>query len=323
MQSLPSEIKHLIAELSSPSSLAALAQTHTTYQRAAEEALYDTIFISALSDNSLKCMEILATMPEKAGLVRYLTIEYARNNNVKNRSLTTYLSKSLANMHSLSDFRIRSGLGKVIAQMIKGLGKILWSVCKIVIFFKTYDPICWRYSEGHFRLQTFYCHDYINISQVIKSQPELQILGLYSPRNILKTLNELRDAQLFLPIILTLERDIFTPDSDHISIFPTFYSVDRRATIHQVLAQSFCKDQGNYYLVARSNNVRELSIYLIDYSDLPSISALVNVMAVSFPRIDWLNLWFERRCDIVSFFVDDFITALESKRYKFSAGRGD
>ena len=140
MQSLPSEIKHLIAELSSPSSLAALAQTHTTYQRAAEEALYDTIFISALSDNSLKCMEILATMPEKAGLVRYLTIEYARNNNVKNRSLTTYLSKSLVNMHSLSDFRIRSGPGKVVAQMIKGLGKILWSVCKIVIFFNTYDP---------------------------------------------------------------------------------------------------------------------------------------------------------------------------------------
>ena len=76
-------------------------------------------------------------------------------------------------------------------------------------------------------------------------------------------------------------------------------------------------------MVAKMNNVRELSIYLIDYSDLSSISALVNVMAVSFPQIDWLNLWFESRCEIVSLFVDDSITVPESKRYKFSACTGD
>jgi hypothetical protein len=75
----------------------------------------------------------------------------------------------------------------------------------------------------------------------------LQILGLYFQRNILKTLKELSNAQLFLPIVLTLEWDTFTSDSVHISIFPTFYFVDRRATIHQVLAPSFCKDQGNHF----------------------------------------------------------------------------
>lgn len=134
MQSLPSEIKHLITELSCPNTLATLARTHTTFQRKAEEVLYDTIYISAFSDNSLKCMEILATTSEKAGLVRYLTIEYARNNNNNNRILTTHLSKSLVHMHSLSDFRVRSGPGKVVAQMIKGLGNILRSVCKILMF---------------------------------------------------------------------------------------------------------------------------------------------------------------------------------------------
>ena len=128
MQSLPSELKHLIAMLSSPKSLAALARTHTTYQREAEEALYDTISISSYSDNSLKCMEILATSSEKAGLVRYLTIEYARNKITTNRRMTTYLSKSLVNMHSLSDLRVRSSPSKIVGQMIKGLGKILWSV---------------------------------------------------------------------------------------------------------------------------------------------------------------------------------------------------
>ena len=54
-------------------------------------------------------------------------------------------------------------------------------------------------------------------------------------------------------------------------------------------------------MVAKADSVRELSIYLIDSSDLPSIYALAKDMAVSFPEINWLYLRFERRCDIVSF----------------------
>ena len=50
----------------------------------------------------------------------------------------------------------------------------------------------------------------------------------------------------------------------------------------------------------RADKIREMSIYLIDSSDMPSIYALAKDMAVSFPRIDYLNFWFERRCEIVS-----------------------
>jgi hypothetical protein len=131
MQLLPSELKCLIVKLSSESrngrnSLAALARTHTAYQREAEKALYETLYIRTSSDNSLKCMETLAKNSEKAGLVRLLVIEYAHYNTRKNRKVTTYLSKSLINMHSLSDFRVRSWPGGVEAQSIMGLGKILW-----------------------------------------------------------------------------------------------------------------------------------------------------------------------------------------------------
>ena len=111
----------------------------------------------------------------------------------------------------------------------------------------------------------------------------------------------LHNAQLLLPIVLALDRQSFLPYPDHISIFPAFYSVDRRATMHQVLAQSFCKDRGSYML-ARADNIHELSIYLIDTSDMPSIHALAKDMTVSFPQIRYLNLCFERRCEIVSFF---------------------
>ena len=53
----------------------------------------------------------------------------------------------------------------------------------------------------------------------------------------------------------------------------------------------------------RADKIREMSIYLIDSSDMPSIHALVKDMTVNFPQIDSLNLFFERRCKIVSFLL--------------------
>ena len=129
MQLLPSELKRLIVELSSgsPSSLAALALAHSSYQREAERALYDSILIFASSDDSVKCMKTLATNPEKAALVRFLTIEYGRDFD-NNQRVTSYLLKSLINMHTLSDFRIRSHPGDGTKPWRKKLGEILWSV---------------------------------------------------------------------------------------------------------------------------------------------------------------------------------------------------
>jgi hypothetical protein len=143
MQSLPSELKCIIiAVLSSdeyPESLAALARTHTSFQREAEKALYDNIYIYTSDDDSLLCMETLAKFSEKAGLVRFLTIEYASDNTYRNRRVTTFLSRSLINMHSLSDLRVRSCPGGVEAQSIMKLGKIFWSVYKNLNHLKTND----------------------------------------------------------------------------------------------------------------------------------------------------------------------------------------
>ena len=334
IQLLPSELKCLIAKLlvssespKSLNSLAALARTHTAYQREAEKELYDTLYICASSDDSLKCMETLAKNSEKAALVRFMTIKYVHDNTKKNRRVTSYLSKSLIYMHRLSDFRVKSCAGGVEAQLIMGLGKILWSVCKILIFSKL-KRFYWRYSEGHFRLKTFYCPDVLNISRIIKSQTELQTLGLYTrrfrlshdspPRNILKNLKELHDAKLFLPIVLLSDSRSFSTIPDHISIFPAFYSAKRRATVPQVVALSFGKDLENN-MVDRdiADSIVELSIYLIDSADIPSIYTLAKDMAASFPRIGWLNLWFERRCEIVSFLltVNDYNRILSKWYY--------
>jgi hypothetical protein len=100
----------------------ALAQTHSAYQRVAEMALYDTIYIDTTSNNSFKCLKTLAKNPEKAALVRFLTFEYYSTN--RNRRVTKYLFKSLVNMDSLSDFRARTYYG--VTEVEEGLVRILW-----------------------------------------------------------------------------------------------------------------------------------------------------------------------------------------------------
>ena len=139
-------------------------------------------------------------------------------------------------------------------------------------------------------MQSFYCNNVFDFSQIIKSQPDLQVLGIYhgNSGNIHTTLEEFHNAQLFLPIVFILERESFTPP-DHITLYPMLYSVDHRATMHQLLAQSLCQDQGS------TNNIRHLSIHLADSF------VLAKNMAVSFPQIGTLNFYFERPCEIVSF----------------------
>jgi hypothetical protein len=117
------------------------------------------------------------------------------------------------------------------------------------------------------------------------------------------TLKELHNAQLFLPIVFTLEKEsLESLASWHIGIFPLFYSVDRRGTIPQALAQSLCKDPAED-IHSKADDVGELSIYLINSSDMPFISALAKGMAVSFPQVFRLNLCFEHRCENVSFLL--------------------
>ena len=153
--------------------------------------------------------------------------------------------------------------------------------------------------------KTFYCLDVLNISRIIKSQTELKVLGLFThslagslgiPRNILKILSELHDAQLLLPIFFTLDHGHhhYYTECEHISIFPAFYSVNQRASIPQVLAQSLKRDRDN-----KVAPFRKLSIFLINSSDMPSVYTLAKDMAASFP-FNWLNLCFKFRCEIVS-----------------------
>lgn len=123
---LPSELKYYIAELLSPSTLASLARTHTAYQIQAEQALYHTLSILIPIDNSLRCLETLATNSEKAAYVRVLSVRHAKYD--PNGKITrSFLLKGLINMHTLYDLRLKM-LPSEFSQITEELHRILWSV---------------------------------------------------------------------------------------------------------------------------------------------------------------------------------------------------
>ena len=166
-------------------------------------------------------------------------------------------------------------------------------------------------SDDHFQLQTLCCNEVFGLSRIITSQTELQKLGICLcgfgyDFGFLGTLKQLRNAQLHLPVVLTLDYRFYEVECLHrISIFPAFY--DCHSTLHQVLAKSFDIDQdpSSYTMLADACEIDTLSIYLFDSSDLPSVQVLTKNMIMTFPNITSLTFSFENPCEkIVSFLFD-------------------
>lgn len=94
------------------------------------------------------------------------------------------LLKALINMHFLDDLRL--GMDHYYEPKTSALNNILWSVYQVFWSSQTNDP---NSGSDHFRLQTLYCNDALDASQILKSQTKLQIFGIYGyPPSLLETL---------------------------------------------------------------------------------------------------------------------------------------
>jgi hypothetical protein len=163
-----------------------------------------------------------------------------------------------------------------------------------------------RHSNLSSRLQTLYCDLCLDLSQIIKSQTDLQILGLYELDGrfgVLQTFKQLKSAQLHLPVIVALR----IIGSNGISVFPAFNCC---SSIYQVLAESFDKPgERSCYPLADASG---LSIYLVDSCDMPSIHVLTKNLAMRLPDLTWLTFCFENPCKIVSFLLTMIVLELKS-----------
>ena len=162
-------------------------------------------------------------------------------------------------------------------------------------------------SNDHFRLQTLWCDEELNLSRIIRSQTQLQMLGIfqyyYNEFEFLETLKHLQNAQLHVLVVFVLGcNNAYT--IHRISIFPAFY--DCHPAIHEVLVESFDKDEGSY-------NAGAIDAYLIDSCDLPSIQVLIKNTCMRFPDVTPLNFYFRldsyyRDSEIVSFLLTMIVT---------------
>ena len=109
-QILPTELKHYIGTFCIPSSLASLAQVHTTYRQEAERVLYKKIYLYIWNSEAKRCLDTLSSNREKASFVDSLTVEFPSNwNKHRDESLRAVvaLSTTLCHTPALSDLRIR------------------------------------------------------------------------------------------------------------------------------------------------------------------------------------------------------------------------
>ena len=126
---LPPELKLHIATFCTPSSLASLAQVHTSYQVHAELYLYQNTAIY-YTDSKDVVLDTLRNRPHKAGLVRSLTIELSpRLDTIDNDAevfAATSLCDALCSMHSLMDLRIRMPDYDASTSWVAQINQVLW-----------------------------------------------------------------------------------------------------------------------------------------------------------------------------------------------------
>jgi hypothetical protein len=298
LQILPPELIYNIGTFCTPSSLASLAQVHTSYQREAERALYRTLSIR-ICPNDVKCLDTLFAHPQRASIVRSLTAEFPRWESEENSVATESLFGALGHMHALSDLRIRLRVTNHVSlkEQINDALRSVW-LTHHRLWQRTDDT---AHRSKHFRLHTLYCNSFLHISEIIDAQPEIQLLGIYNSGEMetLETLKHLaaRDSLSTLPTVFVLERETFLPIFNHLTIFPAFYPT--RPIMCRNIADSFDRDVARDILTDKAS-VSQVCIYLRDFSDMSLIRHIVEDMVRCFPLVSWLNLWVERPSQVVS-----------------------
>ncbi|PPR06076.1 hypothetical protein CVT26_005282 [Gymnopilus dilepis] len=275
---LPAELKCRIADFSPPSTLAALARTHPTYQKEAEEALYRTLSINTHHDKDLKCLETLAKSEGKAQLVRRLIVECGRRRVLENEAAMSHIINALPVMRAVLDLRVRMRPEEA------------W---------KWTYPLNQLLSDGHRALETLYCNDDLDIAKIIEGNPSLKILGIYAnsdPDKILNTFENRIQANQDRPIVYTLQRESFYPRFDHLTLFPAFYSTDQITTAHLDLARSIGEDRGTDMSV-NVDEVTQLSVYLENGTQ--TARTIMEDVSSVFSQVTWLNVHVRQPFDVL------------------------
>jgi hypothetical protein len=270
----PPELKRPIAIFCTLGSLASLAQVHTSYQAEAESVLYRHMAIRVKSNNvALNMLEMLKDRPQKALLVRSLTVEFPLRGSGKLDAVfaaTASLCDVLSHMEALVDLRIRLPYDEIDTLKVQ-INQVL--------------------RERHFKLLTLHCNGYLDIVDIITEQPDLQVVGIYIDRDgdcdkLINTLERIRVVPRLhssIPTMFALKRHpFFVPVFNTIAIY-TISSTDGLYP-WGAIAESIDEDVA-YDISLERSDVSGVRIYLKDFSHIVFIRRLVEEMFQVFPMV--------------------------------------
>lgn len=142
-------------------------------------------------------------------------------------------------------------------------------------------------SQSHFKLHTLHCNQYLDLIGIFAKQPDLNVAGIYSngdDRDLIHTLttHAASESHPSPPTLFWLERDTSLPVYNNIAIFPAFST--HASYPWKVIVDSFDTDISTDIKLDRKW-VGGVHIHLKDFSDLDTVSRLVEEMVSSFPEV--------------------------------------
>ena len=120
---LPAELRSAIVSLCSIDALPSLARASREYQLLAEQILYSAIVIRTFN-KQIGALETLAATPSRAASVKFLSVEFYRQDKGSDVAVMAWLLSALPFMKNLKDFRIK--MRRDLRSYVDDLDDALW-----------------------------------------------------------------------------------------------------------------------------------------------------------------------------------------------------
>ncbi|KAK2459505.1 hypothetical protein APHAL10511_008489 [Amanita phalloides] len=269
---IPELVQIICWSTSSPATLACLTQVHSLFTAEAERALYHTVYLDGKTGD-ITCLHTLSVNSKKASFVKSLTFYYNGDGDEDRDSVATSLMaliSALQNLQTITDLRIRFYLD-LKDEYSEQLSQALIS--------------------SSFPLHTLYCNSSIDIDAVMKTYPNLKVLGLFEwqdfPQATFEAIDLERErdpSRRTWPCFICVDEDdkpYFTT-----SVFAAFFD-DVAAKFHTITDSIDRFDARD--LQPAKDLVRGVTYYVKDFSDMSYLCDITEHTAKNFPNLRVIN----------------------------------
>ncbi|TEB20289.1 hypothetical protein FA13DRAFT_1743172 [Coprinellus micaceus] len=258
---LPAELRSAIVSLCSQKVLPSLALVNREFQLLAEKSLYSAIVIRTFN-KQIGSLETLSESPSRALFVKFLSVEFYRQDKGSDVAVIEWLIKALPFMRNLKDFRIK--MRHDLKSYVDDLN----------------DALC----AGYFQLITLFVEYYFDLPRIAEKHKGLDILATYGadgPEMPFALSSSSRDQPL---IAVGLNRIGNRSFYNRLVMVPELLSVDQ-ARDFDVLLQSYFETDAMQSVKTVIDRVVDVCIYLRGAPLQDAFSTFMRCIARAFTGI--------------------------------------